>query len=460
MTRVRVETGAGIVARTRRATTNLIVAGSLAAVLGGCETVEDLISPGEEEKLPGERISVMVLDTQLEADPRLAGAGMTLPPPVRNEAWPQPGGNPRNAVQHVAAPGVLAESWSTSAGAGSGGDARLTAPPIIAYGRIYVLDSETTVRAFDAATGDEQWERELTPEDEDADEGLGGGVAFENGRLFAATGFGTVFALDPATGEPIWTTDVGVPVRAAPTAARGRLFVITSDNQLVAMAGEDGAVLWRHRGITESAGILAATSPAVSGPVVIAPYSSGELYALRLENGNPIWNDSLTRTGNMTSLTELSDIAGRPVIDRGRVFAVSHSGRMVSIDQRTGERVWTRNIAGVQTPWVAGDYVFLVSTNAQLVALSRRDGRVRWITQLQRYRNEETRAGPIQWSGPLLAGDRLLLVSSRGVVVSASPDTGEIVETYELSEGALIAPIVANETVYVLTDGAELVALR
>ena len=244
------------------------------------------------------------------------------------------------------------------------------------------------------------------------------------------------------------------------TADDGRLFVITSDNQLVALAEEDGSVLWRHRGITESAGILAATSPAISGPTVIAPYSSGELYAIRVENGNPVWNDSLTRTGNMTSLTELSDIAGRPVIDAGQVFAISHAGRLVSIDERTGERVWTRDIAGVQTPWVSGGFIFLVNLDAQLIALSRRDGRIRWITQLQRYRNEERLIDPIQWSGPVLAGERLLLVSSQGVLARVSPYTGELTEQRELPDGAYIPPVVAKETVYILTDDAELIALR
>src|SRR5690606_11394341 len=134
--------------------------------------------------------------------------------------------------------------------------------------------------------------------------------------------------------------------------------------------------LWRHRGIVESAGILTSTSPAVSGAVVIAPYSSGELVALRVENGTPVWSDSLTRTGNVTSLSELNDIAGRPVIDRNRVIAVSHSGRMVSIDLRTGERVWTRDIGSVQTPWVAGEYILVVTTSQELLAISRRDGRI------------------------------------------------------------------------------------
>jgi outer membrane protein assembly factor BamB len=430
------------------------------AGLTGCDTISDLVSSETGSRLPGERISVMALERSLEADPRIATLEVVLPRPYLNADWPQPGGYADNAMHHLQASGGLDELWSTSAGSGSGGASLLATAPIMADGRVYVLDAESSARAFDATTGKTIWDVELTPEDEDDDEGRGGGIAFENGRLFVTTGFGEVVALDAASGEEIWRTQAGTPYRAAPTVNGGRVFTITSDNQMICVNAADGEILWRHRGITESAGILAATSSAVSGSIVIAPYSSGELFALRVENGNSLWSDSLTRTGNVTSLTELNDIAGRPVIDRGRVYAVSHSGRAVSIDIRTGERVWTRNIAGVQTPWVAGGFIFIVTLDAEVVALSRRDGRIRWIQQLARYENEESRRGPIQWSGPVLAGDRLVLVSSTGEAASLSPYTGELLGEIELPDGVFVAPILANETLYVLTDDARLVALK
>ncbi|MEQ9519635.1 MAG: PQQ-binding-like beta-propeller repeat protein [Parvibaculum sp.] len=428
--------------------------------LSGCDTVSDLIKPSSAERLPGERISIMALERSLEADPRLASLEVVLPRPYVNEDWPQPGGYADNAMHHLQASGALVKQWSTDAGTGSGGSTELATAPVMAEGRVYVLDAETTIGAFDAATGKRAWDVDLTPDNESSDEGRGGGAAYEAGRVFVTTGFGEVVALSAATGEVFWRTPVGTPFRAAPTVNGGRVFTISSDNQLICVNAENGEILWRHRGIVESAGILAATSPAVSGSIVIAPYSSGELFALRVENGNNLWSDSLTRTGNITSLTELNDIAGRPVIDRGRVYAVSHSGRTVSIDIRTGERVWTRNIAGVQTPWVAGGFIFMVTSDSEVVALSQRDGRVRWIQQLARFEDEEDRDGPITWSGPVLAGDRLILASSLGEAVSLSPYTGEVLGRVELPDGVYLPPIVANEMLYVLTDSADLVALK
>lgn len=440
----------------------LLRVAALVAVAGlaGCDTVTDVFTSSDKTVLPGKRLSVMELGTQLEVDRDLADEIIILPQPYVNEDWPQPGGTPDNAMYHLAASGPLDRVWSSNAGAGSGRVAQLLAPPIVAEGKIFVIDAESTVRAFEQSSGKKLWEAELVPEDEDADEGRGGGIAYDNGRIFAVTGFGLAHGLDAASGAVQWTQKVGDPFRASPTANGGRIFAITVDNQTICLAQETGEVLWRHRGIVESAGILAASSVAVAGSVAVAPYSSGELVALRVENGTPVWTDSLTRTGNVTSLSELNDIAGRPVIDRDRVFAISHSGRMVSIDLRTGERVWTRDIGGVQTPWVAGDFVYLVTTTQEVVAVSRRDGRIRWLTPLPRWEDPEDREDPIEWSGPVLVSDRLVLVSSTGDAVSVSPYTGEVLGRIDLPDGVLIAPVVAKETLYILTDDAQLIALK
>lgn len=431
-------------------------------MMTGCSTFDDVFSSGSavKDKLPGERISVMQLERALEADPRIANQQVILPPPYVNPDWPEPGGYADNVMHHLQVSGNLDKLWSADGGAGSSSATKLATTPIVADGRVYLLDAEATVRAFDMNTGAGIWTVELTPDGQSDDEGRGGGVAYEGGRIFVTTGFGEMVALEAASGSELWRTKVEVPFRAAPTASGGRVFTVTNDNQAIAFEANTGRVLWRHRGITESAGILAATSPAISGSIVVIPYSSGEVFALRVENGTALWSDSLTRTGSLSSITELNDIAGRPVIDRGRAYAISHSGRIVSIDMRTGERVWTRNIAGVQTPWIAGSFLFLVTTDAEVAALSLRDGRIRWITKLQKFRNEEARKDPVQWSGPVLAGDRLVLTSSLGDAVSVSPYTGEILGKIELSGGVFIPPVVAQETLYIVTDSAELIALR
>ncbi|MGQ0742270.1 MAG: outer membrane protein assembly factor BamB family protein [Alphaproteobacteria bacterium] len=451
-----------------------------AILLSACQTVEDLLPERRSTtKLQGERVPLIALEEQLQADPQLAESVVTLPPPYKNPDWPQPGGYADNVMHHLEAAGPLHVAWVASAGKGSDDYSHLAGPPIVAEGRVYVLDAASRVTAFDANTGQVIWRTNVAPSGGEStllsdasfgllgrdtsitpDKGFGGGLAYDEGKLFVTSGFGFAKALDPKSGKEIWRSNLSVPITDAPVANGGRVFVITQENHLHALAQADGRVLWDHQGIIESAGILSGTSPAVAGEIVAAPYSSGELFAIRVENGRVAWNDTLTRTGTTTPLTAINDIAGRPVIDRGLVLAVSHSGRMVAIDTRTGERAWTNTIAGTQTPWVAGDYVYVVSIEGQLVCLTRKEGRIRWVTQLPRWEDPDDKSGPIYWSGPVLVSDRLLLLSSNGLAVSVSPYTGKILGQVGIPDGAFIAPVVANGMVYMLTNGAELVALK
>ncbi|MEG9861407.1 MAG: PQQ-binding-like beta-propeller repeat protein [Parvularculales bacterium] len=410
--------------------------------------------------LEGERLPVLVFERQLEADPGLAAESITLPSASVNKAWPQAGGNASHTMYHLAAASTLTELWSVDIGTGSSSRGFLTAPPIVANGHVYTLDAGTEVRAYDAESGYLLWSRTLAPEGEDEREGFGGAVAYEDGRLFVTTGFGQLIALDSGTGEVLWMYEGGIPYRSAPTVEDGRVFAISYDNDLNAFSAVDGRVLWSYQGIPENAGILRATSPAVSESVVVAPFSSGEIVAMRVETGAVVWEESLTLTQAGSDLESLNDVSGDVVIDKDRVIAISHAGRMVAVNLRTGQPIWTRDIGGIQTPWVVGDYIYVVTTDAQLICLSRDNGRIFWVTQLQTHEDSEDLEDPIEWAGPVLAGDTLLAVSSAGKSVLVSPYTGEVFREFSIEDAAYIAPIVANEMIYILTDDATLAAWR
>ena len=289
---------------------------------------------------------------------------------------------------------------------------------------------------------------------------FGGGVAYDSGRIFAHSGGMIVYALDAETGEELWRAETLTPFHSAPTAADGRVFVTTDDNELLALNAETGEILWTHRSIAETARLLTAPSPAVAGEVVIAPFTSGEIVALRVQNGAELWSDSLTRTGGLTPLSSINDIAASPVVLGDRVYAMSHSGVMAAFDLRSGERVWTLPAGGLHAPYLAGDFLFIVTTDAEVAAIDRTAGTVRWITQLPAFKNERRRRDRISWAGPILAGDRLIVASSEGDMEILDPVTGERTQDRDIGDPVFIAPVIAEETVVVFTDAGRLIAYR
>lgn len=435
---------------------------ALALLMTGCDYAQDIFARDEKAKVQGERISVLAFDRQLDPDPQLADVPVRLPRPWVNPDWPQAGGYPSHAMHHLALGDTLRPAWRADVGASADEEQKIIAQPVVAEGRVFAMDSESRVAAFDVRTGNRLWRVNMTPRSEETGY-IGGGIGYAEGKLFVSTAYGDVLALQPNTGLAYWHVALKQPIRGAPAADGGRVFVITYDNQLHALDAESGRLLWTHTGLTEQAGLLGAANAAIEGSIVIAPYSSGEVVALRADTGTLAWGEQLVRSaGRISGVGALNDINGRPVIDRGRVYAVSQSGRFVAIDLRTGERVWERTISSVQTPWVAGDFIYTITVDAEIVCLSRRDGKVKWARQLRRYKDPEARSrkGLIVWYGPVLAGDRLIVASTDERLMALSPYTGDLIGQFELSAPAASAPVVADNMVFVLTEDARLAAFR
>ncbi len=413
----------------------------------------------QQRPLPGERIPVMQLEPTLRPAPELASEPVVLPKPAVNTDWPQPFGSPSHTVGHVELGDAPRRVWSTSVGRGSSSSRKLLGQPIVAEGRVYTMDARARVSAHDADRGSRLWSMDIRP-DEESSGMLGAGLAYDDGLLYASSGFAEVVALDAKTGKEVWRRKISGPVRGAPAVGNGRVFVVSLDNMTHALDAKDGRVLWTHTGTTEAAGLLGGISPALAEDTLVVAYSSGELFALRASTGRQLWADFLSLPRRTSAVSDLNDIRASPVIDRGRVYAIGNAGRMVSIVLGNGNRVWDQRISGNQTPWVAGDVVYAVTTDNDLVCLSARDGRVRWVRALPRWEDEKRKRDPITWAGPVLAGDRLVLAGSNEYALSVSPYTGDLLGQIELPDGILIPPAVANRTLYFLTDDGDLIAYR
>ena len=438
----------------------ILACAALLGLLTGCHSLfGDDSSDHAKPKDEGKRISVLEMTQKLEPDHALNDIKPELPAPVLTKDWPQAGGNPEHSLPHSALAALPQERWHVDIGAGSNGNAKLLARPVIAEGRVFTLDATGAVAAFAIKDGTNLWRTPTTPEG--AEDSMGGGLGFTQGRLFVTTGQGEVIALRAANGHVLWRAKLGKPFRSPPTIADGRVYAVSLDNELNALDLKTGELLWHHNGIAESATLMGASSPAVTDDNVIVAYSSGEIFNLRAQNGRMVWTDVLAVPAQVGALPAIADIRGLPVVDRGLVFAVSHSGRMAAIDLRSGDRAWEADVGGTNTPVVAGNAVYVLSNDNELIALTREGGRILWIKQLQRLAKPAERdSAPVFWAGPLLAGGKLWLTNTLGQLVAFAPDNGAERVKQRFAAPFFIPPIIADGTLYVLSDEGRLTALR
>ena len=464
----------------------LVALMSAAVTVSGCSTVSKLNPFDKSEKnkstaSQGQRISIIAFDQKVEANESLKGADFFLPDPAAQAEWRLPGGNPEQSIEHVDAGKAFQVAWKKGFGKKGGAKFHVTAPPVASGDRIFVMDGEADVVAMDARSGDIVWRKDLRPAagptikggflglipKKNDRLGFGGGVALgPDNKLYVASGFRFVAQIDAATGTVGWTQPTSTPIHAAPTVADGRVFVVSTDNELLTFASETGVPGWTYQALSEPARILAASTPAVSGDTVVSGFASGELVALRAANGNDLWNEALSRASRTNALSEIRDIPGRPVIYKGDVFAVSHSGVFAATDLRSGQARWSLPVTAITTPWVAGDVVYVVDKAGQVICVSRENGAVYWIqdlndsANLSKKQKKKRAKKPRLWSTPILANGRLITVSSEGEAVALNAKTGAKEKTLKIGSPVLLNPIAVGDMIYLVTDDAELVAIR
>lgn len=418
--------------------------------LSGCDTKDTT-------PLPGERESFIILNQSLLPDPTIVQQPVTIASPVVNQNWTQVGGN----VAHAMPPLVLADNpqkvWEVSVGYGSNDEQRLVSGIVVDQGVVYGMDSSGTVYAINGASGESLWSQSTTPEDERG-QPFGGGVSVDAGVLYAATSFGEVLAMDSKDGKILWRVSAMSPIRSAPTVKDGRVYIVTISNETHAFDAKTGVTIWTHSGIVEQATLLGSANPAVVDNVVIVAYSSGEVTALQAENGHMLWADMLTSAVRIDTVSSIPHIRARPVVDNNQVIAISHGGRMTAIDLKSGVRQWQKEVGGVRTPAVSGDWLFILIEQGEVLCLHRSTGQVRWAATLPKLTKEDKKA--IFWAGPVIVGSELVFCGTNGQVQFLSVADGKPTKTLEFDGESIFSPVVADKTLYVLTDQAQLHAWR
>ena len=418
-----------------------------------------LAACGDQELiLEGERLDIVgAVDTEVvnRADP------LNLPAARTNADWTHLGGNNQHHLSHVALNRTLNLAWSAGIGEGNGRKHRITADPVVGGGRVFTMDSRATVSAFTTA-GAGVWSRDLTPASDNSDDASGGGLALGGGSVFVTTGFGELSALSAATGERLWVQKLESAATGAPTYSDGVVYLVTRNNIGWAIDAGNGRILWQVLGADSREGVAGGAAPVIAGGQVIFPLSSGQMIAAVAGPGNQTWAASVAGERQGRAFSRFSDLTGDPVVANNVVYAGNHSGRAAAFSAIDGQRVWRANEGSLSPVWVAGGSVFMVSDENRLMRLDAATGEPIWAVNLPFFEREgiRRREATVAHFGPILASRRLILVSNDGLLRQFDPVSGALTGTLELPQGAARNPVVANGTLYIVSENGQLHAFR
>jgi outer membrane protein assembly factor BamB len=421
----------------------------------GCSN-SDSVLPGAREMLDGSAAKAKENRFIIDSLPAL-----NLPPAKLNAKWTHRGGNAQHNFGHPLLGDKLELIWKASIGKGNSRRHQIASSPVSEASRIFTLDSRSLVTALDI-DGTIIWQRDVGDKFEGRDDASGGGLAVKDGQLFVTTGFGTVQSLSSETGDIFWTQDLASYGGASPTIFGNLLYISARSGSAWAIETKTGRIRWQVAGPSSRSSLVGGPGAAVNDKYALFPFGSGDVFAVFRKGGLPSWNSVLSGARLGRSAGYIQDITGQPVIDSGLVYLSNSAGRMAALDLKTGQRKWTSNQGSQGDILTAGQSVFFVSDENKLIRASKLDGSIIWSNQLPHFTKKslKRRTDIFVHYGPILAGGRLILVSSDRILREFDPANGTLISSSSLPHGAASSPIVVEETLYLLTLDGALLAFR
>ncbi|MCI0509382.1 Beta-barrel assembly machine subunit BamB [Chromohalobacter marismortui] len=350
---------------------------------------------------------------------------------------------PPKDLKDIATSVTLDERWSTSVGDGLG-RARYPLNPLLADGTLYTTSEDGLLRALDADSGETKWEVRL-------DTPLSSGLSSDGTRLYAGTRNGAVVAIDRTDGSIAWRSEVSSEVLATPQLNSKLIVVQSVDGTVTALNRSTGQEEWTYSSNRPSLTLRGTGTPRVIEPVTFVGFANGRLVTLDNRSGQPLWDMRVAVPRGRTEVERLVDLDGQPVLSRdGRLFVTSYNGRVMALEATSGEVIWSRDESSYLTPLRVGNYLFTVNAASHVLALDVDTGSVLWESDALEGRD---------LTAPTFIDGKLALGDYQGYVHLLDATSGEIVGRTELGGGGIDLPLLADgKRLYTLTNDGELAA--
>lgn len=278
-------------------------------------------------------------------------------------------------------------------------------------------------------------------------------ISIAQGVIYAIAGSNQVAAINSDNGNIIWLKNISsIPISKV-VHDQDLVYFITQDNKTFALNKSNGEIKWIHYGIFQPTAIFGSANPVIYKNYLLSAYSSGEVYLLDKKNGQLLWYQDLNLDKIGNTNYNLSDIDASPIIKNGIAYLISNNGVMIALKIDNKTILWQKEIASVTDFTIAGDFIYLIEDENNLLAIHRINGKVKWVKQLPDFKNSKKPQTKIIYNGVDLIGDKLFITDIWGNIYLISPLNGEIASKFKLGAKIYDKPVVESNKIYFYGKG-------
>jgi len=307
--------------------------------------------------------------------------------------------------------------------------------PAIRGDSVFAASNRGDLVRLDAAKGKTLWHV-------DTKAALSGGVGIGENMVLVGTAKGWVLAYD-LQGKPLWQSRVSSEVLSAPQAAGEFVVVRSGDSRIFGLDARDGARRWEYQTTPPALTLRANPGVVLVENFVIAGMPAGKLVVLNVANGGLVWETVVAAPKGDNELERITDIAGPPLVEAGRVCAATFQGRVACYETQKGEQLWARPASSVDSLGTDDLSVYLSEDTGSVLALDRSTGASVWKQDKLAYRN---------LSAPLATKDHVVVGDFEGQVHFLKFEDGSFAARVATDGGAIAAaPKAIDDKVLVQT---------
>jgi len=211
---------------------------------------------------------------------------------------------------------------------------------------------------------------------------------------------GTIYGINPRVGRILWRQRLSSVMLGHPVKAGHGFMVQTADSHIYRFSSK-GKKLWSFAGQQGGMTMRDGPSPRVSGKVVYAIFTNGDVVALQTDSGDLIWRRQLMLDMNAMTLSQMKVPVADPVLVGDLLIVSFYQGNLIALSVRDGQQRWQRQLSLKSTPIVQGGRLLAATSHGAVVSLDISSGATLWREKL----GDEELVGPVLWKKHLLVGD-------------------------------------------------------